>query len=124
MAVTAQVTDYSYLYRTPTDLHGAHPIYLIRKFGFVLFLMITRAPTGTPRGVCLAGGGGQVKNRELWERLDLARSRDVTFEWLRGHSGVEGNERADRLSQRGGQETSGHVIDSRRSICLRRCGAE
>jgi ribonuclease HI len=53
-----------------------------------------------------------VKNRELWVRLDAARSRHaVTFEWVRGHSGIEGNERADALSQRGAQDAAGRAID-------------
>lgn len=42
---------------------------------------------------------GPVKNRDLWERLDAARDRhDVTFVWIKGHDGNEGNERADRLA--------------------------
>ncbi len=53
-----------------------------------------------------------VKNRELWERLDAARKRHkVKFQWIRGHDGIEGNERADVLSQKGAIEACGHVID-------------
>jgi ribonuclease HI len=53
-----------------------------------------------------------VKNRELWERLDAARSRhNVTFEWVRGHDGLAGNERADALSKRGAETACGHAID-------------
>lgn len=53
-----------------------------------------------------------VKNRELWERLDEARKRHkVNFQWIRGHCGNEGNERADVLSQKGAIEACGHVID-------------
>lgn len=53
-----------------------------------------------------------VKNRELWERLDAARNRHkVTFKWVRGHSGIEGNERADALSQKGAIKACGHGID-------------
>jgi ribonuclease HI len=38
-------------------------------------------------------------NRDLWEQLDIeAELREVTFEWVRGHSGDELNERADRLA--------------------------
>ena len=40
-----------------------------------------------------------VANRELWEKLnDLAGTRKVTFEHVRGHQGIEGNERADALA--------------------------
>jgi ribonuclease HI len=53
-----------------------------------------------------------VKNRELWERLDQARNRHkVEFKWIRGHAGIEGNERADILSQKGAIDACGHVID-------------
>ncbi len=43
-----------------------------------------------------------VKNADLWQRLDLARQRhQVTWHWVRGHAGNPGNERADRLAQKG-----------------------
>lgn len=41
-----------------------------------------------------------VKNADLWERLDAARSRhDVTWEWIKGHAGHPENERADALAR-------------------------
>jgi len=44
--------------------------------------------------------GDPVKNRELWERLDLARQRhDIEFHWVRGHAGHPENERADALAR-------------------------
>jgi ribonuclease HI len=40
-----------------------------------------------------------VKNRDLWERLDtLAARHDIEWHWVKGHSGVPGNERVDRLA--------------------------
>ena len=43
-----------------------------------------------------------VKNIDLWKRLDLARSKhQVTWEWVKGHSGQEENERADALARAG-----------------------
>ncbi len=43
-----------------------------------------------------------VKNVDLWQRLDaLVQSHEVHWRWVRGHSGDEGNERADRLANRG-----------------------
>lgn len=40
-----------------------------------------------------------VKNRDLWERLDtLAACHDIEWHWVKGHSGVPGNERVDRLA--------------------------
>ena len=40
-----------------------------------------------------------VKNRALWERLDaLAAIHDVEWLWVKGHSGVEENERVDQAA--------------------------
>jgi ribonuclease HI len=43
-----------------------------------------------------------VKNDELWKRLaqEVARHQ-VQWRWVKGHSGNEGNERADALANRG-----------------------
>jgi ribonuclease HI len=43
-----------------------------------------------------------VKNAELWQRLDEAtRRHDITWEWIRGHTGHPENERADELARHG-----------------------
>jgi ribonuclease HI len=40
-----------------------------------------------------------VKNQDLWEQLDqVAASHRIEWHWVKGHSGVEGNERVDRLA--------------------------
>ncbi|MBN8957635.1 MAG: ribonuclease HI [Rhizobiales bacterium] len=47
-------------------------------------------------------GGKPVLNVDLWRRLDqAAATRNVTWEWIRGHAGHDGNERADRLASQG-----------------------
>jgi ribonuclease HI len=44
--------------------------------------------------------GGAVKNRDLWEELlESAGRHRVSWEWIRGHSGHEQNERADSLAK-------------------------
>ncbi len=43
-----------------------------------------------------------VANRELWEELDsLSQVHDVDWQWVKGHSGDEGNEKADELARQG-----------------------
>ena len=42
---------------------------------------------------------GAIKNLELWKRLDEAvQAHDVEWDWVKGHSGVEDNERCDELA--------------------------
>ena len=43
-----------------------------------------------------------VKNEDLWRVLDEEVARhDIQWHWVRGHSGVPGNERADALANLG-----------------------
>ena len=48
-----------------------------------------------------------VKNQDLWQLLDELTSRhEVTWEWVKGHSGHPDNEHADDLANRGIDELS------------------
>lgn len=43
-----------------------------------------------------------VANQDLWQLLDQALGRhEVSWEWVRGHQGHQGNERADALANLG-----------------------
>lgn len=43
-----------------------------------------------------------VKNADLWRRLEAACARhQVTWHWVKGHSGHPENERADALANKG-----------------------
>ena len=43
-----------------------------------------------------------VKNQDLWMALDEAIARhQIKWKWVRGHTGVPGNEEADALANRG-----------------------
>jgi ribonuclease HI len=40
-----------------------------------------------------------VKNQDLWQLLDAAASgQDIAWQWVKGHSGHEGNEYVDQLA--------------------------
>ena len=46
-----------------------------------------------------------VKNKDLWIVLDaLCELYDITWEWVKGHSGHPGNERADYLANKAIEE--------------------
>lgn len=48
------------------------------------------------------GANKLVKNVDLWQTLDdLIQGRMIEWVWVRGHTGVEGNEHADMLATRG-----------------------
>ena len=41
-----------------------------------------------------------VKNKELWlELLELSKKHKIQWQWVKGHSGDEFNERADKLAR-------------------------
>ncbi len=43
-----------------------------------------------------------VKNADLWKQLDeLVQKHQVTWHWVKGHSGHPENERADELANKG-----------------------
>lgn len=57
---------------------------------------------GWKRNGWRTAGKDQVKNVELWQRLDAAQARHkVIWRWIKGHAGHAENERADALARAG-----------------------
>lgn len=43
-----------------------------------------------------------VKNVDLWQQLDLINQKhSISWHWVKGHAGHEGNEKADALANKG-----------------------
>lgn len=54
---------------------------------------------GWKRNGWRTAGRKPVKNQDLWQRLDeLAAAHDIEWHWVKGHSGIPGNERVDLLA--------------------------
>jgi ribonuclease HI len=50
--------------------------------------------------------GGRALNQDLWEQLlRLCERHDVSFRWVRGHTGNRENEQADKLALAAAQST-------------------
>ncbi len=61
--------------------------------------LFTRSVGKTPLNL---GGAKPVKNVDLWQRLEKAlEPHEVSWNWVKGHSGDAGNERADELARMG-----------------------
>jgi len=49
-----------------------------------------------------------VKNADLWQMLDeLVNKHDLSWQWVKGHAGDPGNERADALANQGVEVAQG-----------------
>lgn len=56
--------------------------------------------------------GRHVKNRERWEELiSVAEGRKVDIVWVKAHSGIAGNETADRLAHEAAETGEGGTGD-------------
>ena len=68
---------------------------------------ITEWITGWKRRGWKTADNKPVKNAELWQALEeAARTHQVEWRWVKGHSGDPGNERADGLANRGAAQVS------------------
>jgi ribonuclease HI len=78
-----------------------HDIVLITDSGY-LRDGITKWIHGWKRRGWKTADKKDVKNVDLWQRLDLlAQNHKIDWRWVRGHTGDPGNERADELARQG-----------------------
>ena len=59
----------------------------------------------------LTGGWKRRKNLDLYPEIDALLDGRVRFEYVRGHSGVEGNERVDRLAVQAIRSLTGEAVE-------------
>ena len=63
---------------------------------------ITEWLAGWKRKGWMTASKQPVKNKDLWQALDEQCQRhEVTWKWVKGHAGIEGNEIADELANQG-----------------------
>ncbi len=63
---------------------------------------ITEWITGWKRNGWKTAAKKPVKNEDLWRELDqVLEGHDVRWQWVKGHAGNPGNERADELARAG-----------------------
>lgn len=82
------------VYRTPPFA----PLNIVSDSRYVVDGLTTHLPKWEDRGWT------GIQNRELIQEVVSrlrARSAPTTFKWVKGHSGVEGNEGADKLAEEG-----------------------
>jgi ribonuclease HI len=69
---------------------------------------ITKWIHGWQRNGWLTSAKKPVKNDDLWRRLTAAMGpHEITWNWVKGHAGDPGNERADELARRGIEDATG-----------------
>ncbi|MBS0959052.1 MULTISPECIES: ribonuclease HI [Acetobacter] len=74
---------------------------------------ITRWHTGWVRRNWRNAAGDPVANMDLWrELLAAAKPHDVSWHWVKGHSGVPENERVDELATQGRIEIENAMTSS------------
>ncbi len=93
MELTAALALYEALRELPR-----HPDLVIRTDSRYLIDGLQKWLPGWKRKGWRTASGGQVLNRDLWERLDRARLADVRLVHVRGHSGDADNDRCDAIA--------------------------
>lgn len=89
-----------------TALTRAVPLVQVHTDSTYVLNGITKWMNGWKRNGWLTSARQPVKNVELWQRLDeqCGRHGEVRWNWVKGHNGHPGNERADRLACSGRDE--------------------
>lgn len=80
---------------------------LVRLYTDSLYVKdgITRWIQGWRRNGWMNAAREPVKNRDLWQRLDLlAQARTIEWCWVKGHSGHPDNDRADFLARQAAEK--------------------
>lgn len=93
MELTAALALYETLRELPR-----HPDLVIRTDSRYLIDGLQKWLPGWKRKGWRTASGGQVLNRDLWERLERARLTDVRLVHVRGHSGDADNDRCDAIA--------------------------
>lgn len=74
---------------------------------------ITRWHTGWVRRNWRNASGDPVANMDLWRRLlDVAKRHEVSWHWVKGHSGVPENERVDQLATEAREKIEQSLLES------------
>jgi ribonuclease HI len=84
-----------------TALENKHRVAIFTDSQYVI-KGITEWMSGWKRRGWKSSTGDAVKNVDLWKQLDAASAKHlVEWNWVRGHNGHPGNERADALANMG-----------------------
>jgi ribonuclease HI len=68
---------------------------------------ITKWVAGWERNGWRTAAKKPVKNEDLWRRLvEAIDGHEISWTWVKGHAGDEGNERADELARMGAEESA------------------
>ena len=82
-----------------TDDHPKIPIVIISDSDYLVKSMNENRIAKWKREGWINSSGKPTPNKDLWKILRKAvKGRKVTWQWVKGHSGVYGNERADGLA--------------------------